>query len=91
MVKRLGVFMKRQKMPLPGCDPETGPYYKLTDLTVGEKVIFYGKELMIVGADNYTRDFMNKMGVNLLDNQPVPEDPYYEFRKRVKCFNCSIP
>lgn len=60
-----------------------GPYYKLSDLVVGKNVFFHGKELKITGVDNYTRDFLNKMGVNVLDNEPIPDDPYFIHRKKV--------
>ncbi|CAI6358946.1 unnamed protein product [Macrosiphum euphorbiae] len=77
-----GCFIKKQKIPLPGCDQETGPYYRLPDLVVGTTVIFYGKELRITGVDAYTRDFLHTMGVPAKDNEPMPEDPYYEYRKK---------
>lgn len=76
--------MRRQKIPLPGRDQDTGPYYKLTDLNVGQAVIFYGKKLIITGVNSYTRDFLHKMGVQVLDNEPVPDDPYYVYRKEVR-------
>jgi len=79
----IGCFIKKQKIPLPGCDQETGPYYKLPDLVVGTTVIFYGKELRITGVDPYTRDFLFTMGVPAKENEPIPEDPYFEYRKKV--------
>lgn len=78
-----GCFIKRQKIPLPGCDRNVGPYYKLTDLVVGETVTFYQKELKITGVDDYTRDFLYKMGVSVLENEPIPDDPYSAYRKEV--------
>lgn len=82
----IGCFIKKQKIPLPGCDRETGPYYRLSDLVVGTTVIFYGKELRITGVDQYTRDFLHTMGVPANDNEPIPEDPYFEYRKKVKYY-----
>lgn len=80
----IGCFIKKQKIPLPGCDQETGPYYRLPDLVVGTTVIFYGKELRITGVDAFTRDFLHTMGVPAKDNEQIPEDPYFEYRKKVK-------
>ncbi|CAH1732020.1 unnamed protein product [Aphis gossypii] len=77
-----GCFIKKQKIPLPGCDQETGPYYRLPDLVVGTTVIFYGKELRITGVDAFTRDFLHTMGVPAKDNEQIPEDPYFEYRKK---------
>lgn len=82
----IGCYIKKQKIPLPGCDQNVGPYYKLIDLVVGGSVTFYGKELKITGVDSYTRDFLTKMGVNVLENQPVPDDPYFIHRKKVKSY-----
>lgn len=80
----IGCFIKKQKIPLPGYDQETGPYYRLPDLVVGTTVIFYGKELRITGVDTFTRDFLHTMGVPAKDNEQIPEDPYFEYRKKVK-------
>lgn len=82
----IGCFIKKQKIPLPGCGQDMGPYYKLIDLVVGGNVIFYGKELKITGVDNYTRDFLTKMGINVQENEPVPDDPYFIHRKKVKSY-----
>lgn len=82
----LGCYIKKRKIPLPGFSQDTGPYYKLIDLVVGGNVIFYGKELKITGVDNYTRDFLNKMGIDVLENEPVPDDPYFIHRKKVKSY-----
>lgn len=61
-----------------------GPYYKLLDLVVGETVKFYGKELRITGVDTFTRDFLNKMGLTVANNENIPDDPYFTYRKQVK-------
>lgn len=84
LIKSPGCFIKKQKIPLPGCDKEMGPYYKLLDLVVGEMVKFYGKELRITGVDMFTRDFLNKMGLTVANNETIPEDPYFTYRKQVK-------
>lgn len=81
-----GCFIKRQKIPLPGGDQDTGPYYKIRDLIIGESVIFYGKKIMITGANEYTRDFLQKMGLVINDNGEIPPNPYFEYRKKVKFY-----
>lgn len=78
-----GRFIKRQRIPLPGCDQDTGPYYKITDIVVGDTVTFYGKEMKIIGVDNFTRDFLHKMGIDVADNESVPDDPYFVYRTEV--------
>lgn len=80
----IGCLLKRQKIPLPGCRQDAGPYFKLTDLVVGGTVDFYGKVLTITGVDGYTKDFLYKMGVDVMENQSIPEDPYFAYRKQVR-------
>lgn len=80
-----GRFIKRQRIPLPGCDQDTGPYYKITDIVVGETVTFYGKEMKIIGVDNFTRDFLHRMGMDVPNNESVPDDPYFVYRTEVSC------
>lgn len=81
-----GCFIKRQKIPLPDGNQDTGPYYKIRDLVIGESVIFFGKKIMITGANEYTRDFLQKMGLVIKDNEEIPPNPYFEYRKKVKYF-----
>lgn len=69
---------------MPGGNQETGPYYKQLDIVVGKTVNFFGKELKIIGADEFTRDFLQKMGMSVADNEPIPVDPYFTYRKEVK-------
>lgn len=71
---------------MPGCNQETGPYYKQLDLIVGETVNFFGKELKIIGVDEYTRDFLHKMGITVADNESMPDDPYFKYRKQVNFY-----
>jgi len=79
-----GCLIKRQRIPLPGCDRDAGPYYKLSDLNVGNAVTFYGKRLIITGVDRYTRDFLDKTGVSVSDDRPIPDDPYYAHGTEVR-------
>lgn len=51
-------------------------------------MVFYEKELIITGVNSYTRDFLNKMGINVPENELIPDDPYLTYRKEVS-FNNS--
>lgn len=73
-------MIKRHKIPLPNSNDD---YYQLLDLNVGTTVEFYGKKLKIIGADNFTRDFLTKAGVDVPDNIPMPIDPYFIDREKV--------
>lgn len=52
-------------------------YYQLLDFNVGATVEFYGKQFKIIGADNFTRDFLKKAGVDVPENLPHPSDPCF--------------
>lgn len=78
----IGCLIKRHKIPLP--NNSDNEYYQLTDLNVGVTVEFYGKRLTIIGADNFTRDFLKKAGVDVPENMPMPMDPYFMNREKVR-------
>ncbi|VVC33906.1 Uncharacterised domain DM10,Domain of unknown function DUF1126 [Cinara cedri] len=76
-----GCLIKRHKIPLPN-NYGDNDYYQLTDLNVGVTVEFYGKHLKIIGADNFTRDFLKKAGIDVPENMPMPIDPYFINREK---------
>lgn len=58
----------------------------MLDLNVGVTVEFYGKQFKIIGADNFTRDFLKKTGIDVPENLPMPAtDSYFMNRERVVC------
>lgn len=77
-------MIKRHKIPLPSSNSN---YYQLFDFNVGITVEFYGKQFKIIGADNFTRDFLKKAGVDVPDNLPMPIDPYFINREKVRLKN----
>lgn len=78
-----GCLIKRHKIPLPNFS-NNNDYYQLLDLNVGVTVEFYGKQLTIIGADNFTRDFLKKTGVDVPENLSMPIDPYFLSREKVR-------
>jgi len=68
-------LIKRHKIPIPNCDKKD--YYQPLDFNVGVTVEFYGKQFKIIGTDNFTRDFLRKAGVDVPENLPMPNDPYF--------------
>lgn len=78
-----GCLIKRHKIPLPNFS-NNNDYYHLLDLNVGVTVEFYGKQLTIIGADNFTRDFLKKAGVDVPENLSMPIDPYFLSREKVR-------
>lgn len=78
-------MIKRHKIPLPN----SNGYYQLLDLNVGVTVEFYGKQFHIIGADNFTRDFLKNAGVDVPENSKMPVDPYFISREKVIQSYCT--
>lgn len=74
-------MIKRHKIPIPNCEKKD--YYQLLDFNVGVTVEFYGKQFKIIGADNFTREFLRKAGVDVPENLPMPNDSYFISREQV--------
>ena len=68
-----GCFLSRGKVKKPD-----GNFLHFSDFLVGNTVIIYSKSIKIYDADQFTRDFFAKNGVNLLPKQEVPIDPFIQ-------------
>ncbi|XP_046966018.1 EF-hand domain-containing family member C2-like [Vanessa cardui] len=65
-----GTLIRRQRIRLPF---SSDLYYDLLDLNIGREVTFYGKVFKIVNCDNFTRGFLNRLGINVSDPIPWPD------------------
>ncbi|CAB3220752.1 unnamed protein product [Arctia plantaginis] len=65
-----GTMISRQRVRLPN---SYDLYYDILDLNIGQEVTFYGKVFKIVNCDNFTRNFMNRLGINVPDPIPWPD------------------
>ncbi|XP_045448004.1 EF-hand domain-containing family member C2-like [Melitaea cinxia] len=65
-----GTLISRQRIRLPF---STDLYYDVLDLNIGREIQFYGKVFKIVNCDNFTRVFLNRLGINVPDPQPWPD------------------
>ncbi|CAH0715499.1 unnamed protein product, partial [Brenthis ino] len=65
-----GTLISRQRIRLPF---STDLYYDVLDLNIGREVTFYGKVFKIVNCDNFTRVFLNRLGINIPDPIPWPD------------------
>ncbi|XP_023946226.1 EF-hand domain-containing family member C2-like isoform X2 [Bicyclus anynana] len=57
-----GVLISRQRIRLPF---SYDLYYDVLDLNIGREVTFFGKVFKIVNCDNFTRVFLNRLGINV--------------------------
>lgn len=58
-----GKFLERDRIKKPGQElfrSEPSEYYKAQNLFVGARVCFHGHNFLLVGADEYTINYMEK-------------------------------
>ncbi|XP_043918320.1 EF-hand domain-containing protein 1 [Protopterus annectens] len=72
-----GKLIKRQRLP----KNERGDHYHWKDLNVAMSIIVYGKVFRITDCDKFTKDFMEREGIELNHPEQTPVDPYTEQRK----------
>ncbi|KAF9824875.1 hypothetical protein SFRURICE_001748 [Spodoptera frugiperda] len=65
-----GTMISRQRIRLPF---SYDLYYDVLDLNIGLEVTFFGKVFKIVNCDNFTRVFLNRLGINVPDPIPYPD------------------
>ncbi|XP_049873466.1 EF-hand domain-containing family member C2-like [Pectinophora gossypiella] len=67
-----GLMISRQRIRLPH---SYDLYHDVLDLNVGREVTFFGKVFKIVNCDNFTRVYLNRLGINVPDPIPWPDAP----------------
>ncbi|XP_063536480.1 EF-hand domain-containing family member C2-like [Cydia strobilella] len=65
-----GTMICRQRIRLPH---SYDMYYDVLDLNIGREVTFHGKVFKIVNCDNFTRVFLNRLGINVPDPLNWPD------------------
>ncbi|EDQ91296.1 uncharacterized protein MONBRDRAFT_15233, partial [Monosiga brevicollis MX1] len=73
-----GKLLRRHRVPKPA--PNDDDFFKVDDFNLGEQVTFYGRTFMIVDCDAFTRDFLTRLGFEVGEAQPMPDDPYARLR-----------
>jgi len=71
-----GTFLSRQQLPRA----DTGKPYHWTDLNVGVNITVYGKVLRLVKTNNATKDFLEREGIVVGEEEAAPQDPYIQAR-----------
>lgn len=82
-----GTFLKRHRVPRtkPGSGtvaPGSGMgFISWEDFSVGCDICIYGRPMLIVDCDAFTREFYAAKGVEMGDTLEIPSDPYFVRRK----------
>ncbi|XP_033003020.1 EF-hand domain-containing family member C2 [Lacerta agilis] len=76
-----GTILRRHRVPLP--PPNEDQFYTIDNFNIDTDLIFYGRRYRIIDCDQFTKNFLRKMGVRL--NCPVncPDDPYTKERQKL--------
>nr|XP_033805120.1 EF-hand domain-containing family member C2 [Geotrypetes seraphini] len=69
-----GTIVRRHRVPLPPPDDEE--FYTVEHFNINQEVVFYARPYMIVDCDQFTRNFLRKLGVRLNAPGSVPPDPH---------------
>merc|ERR1719238_1504556 len=73
------IFLKRHRVAKPDSS-----FYSAADLNVGVTLDLYGRVFLLTDADNFTRAFLNKLGVEVGEKMDIPSDPYTTSREEMK-------
>lgn len=85
-----GTFMRKQKVPKPikeqgGNHQQEEQFFSPADIAVGASVEFYGRTLVIIDADAYTRAwYKSTFGVEFGPAMECPDDGHREQRLRME-------
>eukprot|EP00761_Pharyngomonas_kirbyi_P006257 gb/GECH01006263.1/.p1 GENE.gb/GECH01006263.1/~~gb/GECH01006263.1/.p1 ORF type:complete len:549 (+),score=116.52 gb/GECH01006263.1/:1-1647(+) len=76
-----GVMMRRHRVPKEGCEAD---YILMDDLNVGAEVTIYGKTFRLVDCDQFTREFLEGLGVEVGEPETYPGDQHTFLRDSIK-------
>nr|KAG5693048.1 hypothetical protein BaRGS_028808 [Batillaria attramentaria] len=74
-----GTIIRRHRIPRP--PPNDDDFYTVEDFNIGEEINLYSKVFKIIDCDEFTHNFLKKMGVRIGQKGTSPNDPYQAVRK----------
>ena len=80
-VPHTGTIIRRHRIPKP--PPNDDDFYTVEDLNVGVELNLYSKVFKVTGCDEFTNNFLKKLGVRIGQGESTPGDPYSGYRKAV--------
>ncbi|XP_044180673.1 EF-hand domain-containing family member C2-like [Acropora millepora] len=75
-----GTLIRRHRVPLP--PPNDEEFYTVENFNVGQEITLYSRTFKITGCDDFTHNFLRKLGVRIGNQNNIPSDPYTEHRKK---------
>jgi len=77
----VGTIVRRQRVERPGAGD--GQFYTVEDLNIGNELTIYARQFKLVDCDQFTNNFLTKLGVRLNAPQQIPADPHTQQRNMV--------
>jgi len=74
-----GTLIRRHRVPRP--PPNEDEFYTAEDFNIGCEINLYSKVFKITDCDQFTQNFLRKMGTNVQRPNKPPSDPYMNYRK----------
>ncbi|KAF1628686.1 EF-hand domain-containing family member C2, partial [Eudyptes filholi] len=76
-----GTIVRRHRIPLP--PPHEDQFYTIDHFNINIEVILYARRYKIIDCDQFTKNFLRKMGVRLNPPAGRPDDPYTKERQKI--------
>ncbi|XP_075376193.1 EF-hand domain-containing family member C2 isoform X1 [Mycteria americana] len=76
-----GTIVRRHRIPLP--PPREDQFYTIDNFNINIEVILYARRYKIIDCDQFTKNFLRKMGVRLNPPAGRPDDPYTKERQKI--------
>ncbi|CAM9629718.1 unnamed protein product [Bubo scandiacus] len=76
-----GTIVRRHRIPLP--PPHEDQFYTIDHFNINIEVILYARKYTIIDCDQFTKNFLRKMGVRLNPPTGRPDDPYTKERQKI--------
>ncbi|XP_053560606.1 EF-hand domain-containing family member C2 [Bombina bombina] len=77
-----GTIIRRHRIPLP--PPNEDQFYKVDHFNINKDIVFYSRTYTIVNCDEFTRNFLRKLGVRINPPGTFPKDPYSTIRTKME-------
>ena len=74
---------------VPRPPPNDDQFYTVEDFNIGRELTLYGRVFKLTACDEFTRNFLTKLGVRVPPPDGTPEDPYSDHRKAVSWWQWS--
>jgi len=69
-----GTLIRRHRVPKPA--PNDDKFYTVEELNVGQEITLYGRTFLLTSCDDFTADFITKLGIRVGDSLDVPIDSH---------------